>query len=116
MCSDNPNLHDWRWEVAKLAVLAMNGQGRHEGPVRVRLVFWLARPQHHLGVNGVLPSAPPSPVKKPDLDKLIRAIFDALTIADVWRDDAQATEVSAIKRFADTLHRPGVRVEVEACS
>jgi Holliday junction resolvase RusA-like endonuclease len=44
----------------------------------------------------------------PDLDKLIRAILDALT-GVVWRDDGQVVDIVASKVYADT---PGVDVVI----
>lgn len=37
---------------------------------------------------------------RPDLDKLIRAIGDALTISGVIRDDAQITRIDSTKSYA----------------
>jgi len=51
------------------------------------------------------------PTKKPDLDKLIRAAGDALsTIA--YRDDAQITFISAMKRYADANQTPGMDIRI----
>lgn len=51
-------------------------------------------------------------IKKPDLDKLSRAISDSLTDAGVWRDDSQVVELFATKRLADYGEKPGVHVLV----
>lgn len=74
-------------------------------PMRLDVVFYLPRPK----------SAPKSvvrPAKKPDLDKLVRAVSDALTDAGVWKDDAQVVGISAAKAFAggveDTLGDQGI--------
>lgn len=79
------------------------------GPVRVRLEFVLPRPA----------SAPkrstPAAVKRPDLDKLQRAVFDALT-AVCWRDDSQVVQVSASKRIAELDEQPGLNLTVSAQS
>jgi Holliday junction resolvase RusA-like endonuclease len=37
-------------------------------------------------------------IKKPDLDKLLRAIGDGLT-GVVWRDDSQVISISATKHY-----------------
>lgn len=54
-----------------------------DGPMEAHCVFTLPKPQ----------SAPKTrvtyPDKKPDIDKLIRATFDALSQAGFWRDDAR---------------------------
>ena len=51
--------------------------------------------------------------KVPDLDKLLRSTFDAITTAGVWRDDAQVVVVSASKSYADTFP-PGALITLEA--
>lgn len=52
-----------------------------------------------------------------DIDKLQRAVFDALTDAGVWRDDSQVVDVRARKvHIGDdgALHILGARVTVAA--
>jgi Holliday junction resolvase RusA-like endonuclease len=38
----------------------------------------------------------------PDLDKCVRLIFDALTVAGVWADDKQGCALAAQKRWGTT--------------
>jgi hypothetical protein len=59
------------------------------GPVGVDITFYLD-PTHG-------PTDGP-----PDVDKLARATFDALTAARVWEDDARAVDVRLRKRAAYT--------------
>jgi crossover junction endodeoxyribonuclease RusA len=101
----------WR-EAAKQAALdVLDGRPRLEGPVAVDVTFTFDRPK----------SAPRSrpcwPITRSsgDVDKLQRAIFDALTDAGVWFDDSQVTEVRARKAHAGdvgALPIPGARVAV----
>jgi len=78
----------------------------------------------HLGVVFVLPRPVSLPkkvtthTKKPDLDKLARAVKDALT-GVVWSDDSQVVSMALTKRYAVTAEQPGagvrvMRYEVEA--
>lgn len=54
------------------------------------------------------------PAVKPDLDKLTRAVFDALTDAGVWRDDSRVVDMKVTKRYeGEDGEIPGVWVEVE---
>ena len=69
-----------------------------EGPVSVGVTFRLPRPKGHYGAKGLKASAPLWPAKKPDVDKLVRALFDALKNV-VWRDDAQVADVRARKFY-----------------
>lgn len=80
------------------------------GPVAVGITFRLPRPKGHIGARGLLPSAPMHPNRKPDLDKLCRAILDALTEAAVVTDDAQVIRLSARKVYGT----PGASVRVLA--
>ena len=60
-------------------------------PVSVEVTFFLTKPS---SVKRLLPSVPP------DLDKLERGLFDALTIAGIWQDDALVVECHSAKRYA----------------
>ena len=69
--------------------------------VEVTLVFQLRRPK--------AAKKRPWPHVRPDVDKLCRAVLDALVRAGVIRDDCQVVGLCAEKRYADV---PGVQVEV----
>ena len=100
--ANGPHLHAWR---ALLAVAARDaGAVTVEGtaPVRVEAVFWLPRPP---SVKRRLPTA------KHDLDKLLRAVLDALT-GVCFTDDGQVVEASAAKHYADDGHPAGARITV----
>lgn len=57
-------------------------------------------------------SKTPPAIKKPDLDKLARALLDAITSAGVWRDDAQVTGLAITKRIAKLGETPGCHIEI----
>lgn len=72
------------------------------------MTFYLVRPKS-VPLSRVYPSV------KPDGDKLERAVFDALTIARVWRDDGRCVDGHWRKRYTPHVdHRgdqmPGVTV------
>jgi crossover junction endodeoxyribonuclease RusA len=75
------------------------------GPVAVELEFVMPRP------SATPKRRTPPAVKKPDVDKLIRAVFDALTKV-VWTDDSVVTAVSASKRLAELTEQPGCWIRV----
>lgn len=50
----------------------------------------------------------------PDLDKLLRSTWDALTAARVWEDDGRAVSVAASKRHALDGEPAGADIEVWA--
>jgi Holliday junction resolvase RusA-like endonuclease len=111
--SDNSRLKPWRQAIVDAAREQLAGAAPLEDcAVEVLVTFYLPRPA----------SAPKrylDPWKKPDEDKLLRALFDAFTAAGVWRDDAQVVHTDMWKAFAgshrDPLGPAGVpRLEVVA--
>jgi len=115
MVDDNEHLEAWRANVAAVASRTWAGRPALTGPVVAHLDFFMPRPAGHYGTGrnaGVLkPSAPLLPAVKPDLDKLVRAVFDSLSTAGVWKDDALCWGVSAYKRYADG-RSPGLVLEL----
>jgi Holliday junction resolvase RusA-like endonuclease len=107
--SDNARLRPWRDAVSWHARQALLGGGPLAGPVKVRVEFRFARPGGHFGKRGLRPAAPREHVVRPDLDKLVRAVLDALSEARIWRDDAQVVETRARKRYDE---RPGAVIEI----
>jgi Holliday junction resolvase RusA-like endonuclease len=109
---DNPNTAPWRNAVAAAAHKAMLVERDDDGPtyyrdpiggpVRLEVVFVFSRPRSHFGTGrnaGLLkPSAPMFAAKLPDVDKLVRAIGDALT-GVVLVDDSRVVELRAEKRY-----------------
>jgi Holliday junction resolvase RusA-like endonuclease len=81
-------------------------------------------PDRHVGLFVVLGFVLPSPVRmrgdgattRPDLDKLTRAVFDAMTDAHIWHDDAQVTACIATKRYAAGDKPIGVRILISPAS
>jgi len=108
-------LPEWRRDVKKAGGEAMNGTGVVDVPLVLDLRFYLPRPKGHFGTGRnegrLKPSAPFFPETLPDLDKLVRAIGDALT-GIVWRSDASVVTIRAAKRYADG-RSIGVDVRVE---
>lgn len=106
--SANPRLRSWRLDAAAAIQAAMDGRAPLDGPISVRVFFYFARPDSHYGKRGLLPSAPEYHTVRPDLDKLVRAILDALTEAGAIRDDSRVASVTAWKGW--TAGRPGALV------
>jgi Holliday junction resolvase RusA-like endonuclease len=90
----NPRTRIWRSSVSDAARSARGDALPLEGVgVEVLVEFYLPRPAS-------APKRVTVPAKKPDVDKLLRAILDGITDAGVWRDDAQVVRVVATKVFA----------------
>lgn len=108
---DNSEKHGtWRGDVVDAALKARTRDGWDpaDGPVEVTLWIRVPRPK------SVSLKVRPFPHVKPDVDKLARAILDALTVAQVWRDDAQVIDLIVFKRYAtdDPDGGPGAKVKV----
>ena len=92
------------WRKAVRAALINSYHPRYfpifdrETPVLAELIFTLPAPKS-------LPKRRPVwPVRYPDLDKLVRSTFDAISLSGVWVDDAQVIRVIAEKTYPyDTL-------------
>lgn len=81
-------------------------------PLRVGIVFRLARPAGHWSKRGGLrPGAPAVPTVKPDADKLARATLDPLH-GIVFDDDSRIVELGVVKLYAQP-GREGARIVVE---
>lgn len=73
------------------------------GPIRVDVVFTVKKP------NNAPKRRRTYPAVSPDLDKIQRATFDALTDAKVWEDDGRVIQVNAVEAYP--LEHPGALPE-----
>lgn len=87
-------------------VCAPSGQ-----PVFIGLTFVFSRPKKHFRGKAMTlrEDAPSVHVTKPDVDKLIRCVLDAMT-GIVFADDCQAQIVEATKVYGD---RPGCAITMK---
>ena len=93
----NPNLKKWRKVLAaSFQEFAPSVPG--DLYYGVALTFVLHRPKYHSTMGD---EAPKAPHVKPDLDKLIRAVLDALTDAKVISDDAHICSIEAKKCYGE---------------
>lgn len=110
MIDAGKGLKEWRRAIAQQA--HAHTATRLTGDVRVNMLFVFARPKSHLDSKGqVKPSAPARP-RKLDLDKLARAVCDALT-GVAYDDDRQVAILLAERRYTDWEEPAhGVRIAV----
>lgn len=98
-------LRTWRLAVTSAARDACGDRPPLHGPVALHVDFYLLRPTSHYraGVRylELRDSAPRVPANGPDLDKLARAVSDALTDAGAYEDDRQVQRLAAQKRYTD---------------
>jgi crossover junction endodeoxyribonuclease RusA len=93
--TDNAKMKPWRQQVATMALATMN---EHQVqmtprsiPISIALTFVFQKPQSER-------KATLHKTTKPDLDKLLRAVLDALT-GICYTDDSQVTECRVAKIF-----------------
>lgn len=109
-------LKPWRAEVSGTVLEAMQAQGWStlDAPCEVAITFFHPRAAGHFGTGrnaGVLkPSAPYWKATAPDIDKLTRAILDALTDAAAIRDDSRVARLVVEDRWADAA--AGARITI----
>lgn len=92
----------WKSHVASVAgaaVLVAGGQ-LLEGPLSLRVTFYVPRPKGHYGKRGLRASAPGYPAVRPDVTKLLRAVEDACN-GVLWRDDSQIVSQHALKLYGE---------------
>jgi Holliday junction resolvase RusA-like endonuclease len=104
---DEPQmLRVWRKAVREAAKAAMRGGEPWTGPIESSLEFVLHRPKK------LPPERQGEPIVPPDLDKLERAVNDALT-GTVFVDDAQVVGhfLPYCKRYAGPDEEPGALLQ-----
>jgi Holliday junction resolvase RusA-like endonuclease len=111
MVESSAKVYPWR-EAVVSELKRCDFDGRMlDGPVSVRVVFYLPRPQSHLTPAKQLRAAAPRyPHRPPDLDKLLRSTFDAFTQAGVVADDSRIVIVAAAKKYASRNEPPGAEI------
>lgn len=111
LTSTNKALKPWRATVAETALAhGWGGDAVDDGPVALKITFTFCRPASHYGKQGLKLSAPPYPhTGHGDLDKLVRAVGDALT-GIVWRDDRRIVACSARKEWGMS---PGAKIHIK---
>jgi crossover junction endodeoxyribonuclease RusA len=113
----NRDLGAWANRAALAGHDAMNGRRPVDAPIRLTVRFIFRRPKSHKTGTGNMSaegkrSAYPATRSIGDLDKLERAIGDALT-GVIWTDDARIVQKISTKVWGD---QPGVELLVEPAS
>lgn len=110
--SDNKRTMPWRDTVKAHVNNAMRDAGiafaPRGVPVTVSACFYFERPADHYGTGknaGKLKASAPRSmiVKKADIDKLLRAVLDALT-GVAYFDDCQVNDVRALRSYVAETH------------
>lgn len=100
----------WRKAImgeVKSAFNATQDVRRFTEPVKVAITFFIDRPKNPKW---------PFPATTPDLDKLVRGVFDALTQGGAWVDDCLVVELFAREvwtgQTTDTYPVSGARIHI----
>lgn len=111
LVESSKQLKPWRLDVTTTCAAARTDPPLEQAAVWLRFEF--PRPKSHYRTgrhaHELRPDAPERHAVKPDVDKLARAILDALTAAGVLRDDSRVTDLIVAKRYGD---QPGVHIDV----
>jgi len=102
------DLKFWRGRIAELASAAMGDLPLIDAPVAIEMMFTLSRPKSLARKPMALPTT------MPDLDKLARAVQDAMGDI-VYRNDAQVVDLVLRKRYEghpEARLRPGGTIRV----
>lgn len=103
-------LRPWRENVRDAV---RQERGEHPpltGPIRLALHFALPKPKSASKTRRVWPAG-----RVGDLDKLVRAVMDAMTDAGIWGDDSQVCDLRATKDYPGPENgqmTPGVMIAV----
>lgn len=103
---NDATLKSWRKAVVTAAVAraTLDHWATADGPLAVTVEFFLPRP--------AAAAKRLRPHMRPDLDKLVRAVFDACTDAKVWADDSRVVTLTARKFYAERT--PGARITIRS--
>jgi crossover junction endodeoxyribonuclease RusA len=108
MIDASKGLKEWRNAVTREARKHCDLQP--DADIYLRLMFLFARPKNHFNKRGVKPNAPLRP-RNVDVDKLARAVCDALT-GVAYKDDRQICVLLAERQYTETMCEEGVFVDV----
>ncbi len=111
MLETNKRLRPWRSHISD-AALSTN-LPLTLSPVSISITFRFLRPKSHFNKSGLTRNAPPHLTSKAkgDIDKLSRAVLDALT-GTLLHDDSQVVQLSAHKRYTTPDERPGALITI----
>jgi Holliday junction resolvase RusA-like endonuclease len=112
--SNGSELMPWRQTVAAVAHDKRPEDWPMDAPISMSITFRFPRPASHYKKDGTLKaSAPAQKLTKPDLDKLVRSIGDALATI-LYRGDQQIISIVSTKRYVVGNESPGALITVTA--
>ena len=111
MIEQSASLPAWRNQLIYDIKKAANGY-KFDGGINVTLDFRFPRLKSHYRTgkysNILRDDAPLYKITKPDIDKIIRAVMDAMTLSGVIKDDANCYLIMSRKMYCNDDEQPGV--------
>lgn len=102
----------WASAIHYTALLHFGGVRPSPEAIHITVQFYLPRPKSHYKKSGELTGkAPTHHTGKPDLDKLVRCVLDALT-GVIWVDDSQVMKIDTYKGYESPIVGPGVKIRI----
>ncbi len=102
--NDNPKTKEWAKTIQVVAQMsAPDITELWSGPIALKLIFYMKKPASYPKSRDLWH------IKKPDLDKLVRAVGDALT-GVIYTEDSHVVEIVTAKHYSNL---PGVWIEVK---
>lgn len=97
-------LMPWRENVSDAAAKVMDGRDPLDGPLFANITFFMKRPAK--------PKFKDYPAVKPDGDKMVRGVLDALKMGGAIKDDARVVACMFTKVFAPSPDEQGCHITV----
>jgi len=102
----------WREAVALACIEEMNRAG-YMKKFLDREISFIISVRFYLPIPKRVPTGYPHHLKYPDLDKLVRCVFDGITQSGcVWNDDRQVVKIKASKEYAPVGGQTGAEIEI----
>jgi Holliday junction resolvase RusA-like endonuclease len=83
---------------------------------RIQLLFRIRRPKTHWGTGRntgrLKATSPRNHVSTPDIDNLVKPVFDAMSSADFLANDSLVVRVDASKRYCKFQEVPGCTITI----
>ena len=110
---DPATAEGWKSCIAQAAREVLPSEPITE-PIKLDVCFFMPRPKSHSKKDG---SYRESHIdrrhsQKPDADNLVKAVMDALSELQAWKDDSQVWDLRVVKVWADTARISGAQVSI----
>lgn len=110
-----PTANEWKSKVMEGLISYAHEDSKE--PFILFLTFFMPRPKSHYGTGRnsrlLKANAPIFHTQTPDIDNLTKAVMDAMTVINIWRDDSQVLSVTSTKSWADTPEDVGVEITTQ---